>query len=356
MESTGGTLTLSDIRRQPAAWRGAVARAREFQKTFADMARDADEVIFMGAGCSYAVAHYAQASFQQHAGRPCRAARPMDFFQFPKWVSSVQARSLFVTFTRSGETTETLEAQRYARKLGAKILCVTATEDAPIPKEAHEVLSLPDTLEEAMLPTVSTTSMMAAMQMMTFMIAEEEEVKQLLMGRIHDLLEANLEDQIELGRQIGQNEELKRAVFLGSGPMYGAAYAGSLMWQMATALPAGEYPMFEYRHGPMEACGPDLLLSAFISNLGRREDLALAREMHMRGAKLLANMLDPVPGSERMEYRDVVGEQVTDYVRGSLALPAYQSAAVHKALALGRDPDELGAHPPIVTIELSQYV
>lgn len=356
METSAGSITLSDIRRQPAIWQQTVTHAQEFHKTFADLTRDADEIIFMGAGCSYAVAHFAQTSFQQHAGRPCRVAHSMDFFQFPKWVASVQTRSLFVVFTRSGETTETLEAQRYARKLGAKVLCVTSTEDAPILKEAHEVLYLPDTLEEAMLPTISTTSMMIAMQMLTFMFAEEEEIKQILMRRIHGLLETNLEDQIETGKRIGENDALNRAVFLGSGPMFGAAYAGSLMWQMATALPACAYPMFEFRHGPMETCGPDLLLSLFISNLGRREDLALAREMHLRGPKLLVNMTDPVAGSEKMEYHDVVNEQVTDYVRGSLALPLYQSLAAHRALSLGRDPDQLGTHPPIVTIDLSQYV
>ncbi|MBW3622898.1 MAG: SIS domain-containing protein [Armatimonadetes bacterium] len=356
MSENPASLTLADIRRQPAVWQATAARAKEFFPTFNQLARDADEVIFMGAGCSYAVAQYAQASFQQHGGRPCRAATSMDFFQFPKWVSSVQARSLFVLFTRSGETTETLEAQRYARKLGAKILCVTSTEDAPIPKEAHEILYLPDTLEDAILPTVSTTSMMIAMQQLTFMLAEEEEVKHLLMGRIHQLLATNLEDQIEVGRRVGENEEIRRAAFLGSGPMLGAAYAASLMWQMATALPASHSPVFEYRHGPMEACGPDLLLSILISNAGRREDVALAREMKMRGPKVLANMTDPIPGMERMDYTDIVGEQLSDYVRGSLALPLYQSVAVHRALALGRDPDELGTHPPIITIDLSQYV
>ena len=349
------SLTLSDIRRQPAVWESSIARAKEFFPTFWGLAREAEEVIFLGSGCSYAVALYAQASFQQHAGRPCRAATSMDFFQFPKWVSSVQARSLFVLFTRSGETTETLEAQRYARKLGSKIICVTSTLDSPIPREAHEVLYLPDSLEDAMLPTISTSSMMAAMQMLTFLISEEEEVKLLLMDRIHALLAANLEGQIELGRQVGANEEIRRATFLGSGPMMGAAYAASLMWQMATALPASHSPMFEFRHGPMEASGPDQLLSVLISNAGRREDVALAREMRMRGPKLLANMTDPIPGMENMEYQDAVGEYVTDYVRGSLALPVYQSAAVHKALALGRNPDELGTHPPIVTIDLSQY-
>jgi fructoselysine-6-P-deglycase FrlB-like protein len=356
MQTTGAQITLSDIRRQPAAWESSVRLAREFFSTFQRLARDADEVVFMGAGCSYAVALYAQASFQQHAGRPCRVATSMDFFQFPKWVASAQAKSLFVVFTRSGETTETLEAQRYARKLGAKILCVTSTEESPIAKDATETLFLPDTLEDAMLPTVSTTSMMAAMQQLTFMIAEEEEIKQLLMGRIHRLLESNLEGQIELGKQVGADESIRRATFLGSGPMYGAAYAASLMWQMATALPASAYPTFEYRHGPMESSGPDQLLSVMISNAGRREDVALAREMRMRGPKLLANVTDPIPGMEKMEYLDDIHEQVTDYVRGGLALPLYQSVAVHKALALGRDPDDLGTHPPIVTIDLSQYV
>jgi hypothetical protein len=46
---------------------------------------------------------------------------------------------------------------------------------------------------------------------------------------------------------------------------------------------------------------------------------------------------------------------LTDYARAALALPLYQSVAVHKALALGRDPDELPGQAPIVTIELSQY-
>ncbi len=356
MSPAPASLTLADIRRQPQAWKSSIAHARAFFPTFRELARDADEIIFMGAGCSYGVALYAQCAFTQHAGRPCRAASPMDFFQFPKWVASAAARSLFVIFTRSGETTETLEAQRYARKLGAKILCVTSTEDAPIPREAHEVLFLPDTLEEAMLPTVSVTSMMAATQALTFMLSEEEEIKLLLTDRIHELLASNLEDQIVLGRSIGHDEAIRRATFLGSGPMHGAAYAASMIWQMATGLPANAYPLFEFRHGPMQTCGPDLLLSLMVTNAGRREDVYLAREMKMHGVKLLAGMTDPILGMERADYRDIVGELVTDYVRGILALPTFQSATVHKALALRRDPDELPGHPPIVTIELSQYV
>jgi fructoselysine-6-P-deglycase FrlB-like protein len=347
-------LTLSDIRRQPDAWKSTVTRAKDAYSTFRGLADAAEEVIFTGAGCSYAVALYAQATFQQHFGRPCRAATSMDFFQFPKWVSSVPAKSLFVTFTRSGETTETLEAQRYARKLGAKIFCVTATEDAPIPKEAHEVLFLPEALEDAMLPTVSTTSMMIAMQQIAFTYSEEE-IKEILMTRIHEVCAANLESQIELGRQVGEDAAIRRAVFLGSGPMLSAAYAASLVWQMATGLPANHTPLFEFRHGPMQTCGPDLLFAPVITNAGRREDVYLAREMHLHGVKMLINMTDPILGTEKMEYRDILGELVTDYTRAALALPLYQSVAVHKALALGRDPDELPGQAPIVTIELSQY-
>jgi fructoselysine-6-P-deglycase FrlB-like protein len=354
MESAGASLTLSDIRRQPEAWRTAIEKGGEAFDVFDRMAKDAEEVVFMGAGCSYAVALYAQATFQQHFGRPCRAISSMDFFQFPKWAASVPSRSIFVTFSRSGETTETLEAQRYARKLGAKIFCVTATEDAPLAKEAHETLFLPGALEDALLPTVSTTAMMAAMQRIAFQKSEEE-VKMLLMERLPEMGAANVEEQIRTGEAAGRDEEIRRAAFLGSGPMLAAAYAGSLMWQMATGLPGAHYPLFEFRHGPMQTCGPDLLLAIMITNAGRREDVYLAREMHLLGAKLMASMTDPIPGMEKAEYRDVVGDLVTDYARSVLALPLFQSLAVHKALALGRDPDDLPGQPPIVEIQLSQY-
>ena len=356
MESTGASLTLADIRRQPALWKRAVEVADESFPLFDRMVKEAGEIIFMGAGCSYAVALLAQSIYQQYAGRPCRAAQPMDYFQFPKWVASVPARSLFVLFTRSGETTETLEAQRYARKLGAKILCITATEDAPIPQESHEVIALPEALEDALLPTVSTTAMMMVAQQLGFRSSFEEEVRLILMERIHEIGEANIETQIEMGRAAGQDESLKRAVFLGTGPLYPAAYAASLLWQMATGLPAACYPSYEFRHGPMQSCTPDTLVSVMITNGGRKEDIALAREIRQFGkVKLLANMTDPASGMEKAEYKDIVGELVTDYARASLALPVYQSLAVHKALSLGREPDDLSGHPPIVTFDLSQY-
>ena len=117
-----GTHTYKEIKEQAAAWEDArlafLARQDELLEAWKDMG--VERVLFTGCGSTYYLSEAAASLFEAQTGIPSRAHPGSEFLLFPERVLQGAEKSLLVTTSRSGTTTETLLAQKAFRRHGGR--------------------------------------------------------------------------------------------------------------------------------------------------------------------------------------------------------------------------------------------
>ena len=118
MTAERGSFTFKEISSQPEIWRDAIAafhQQADALKTLWDKG-GFDSVLFTGCGSTFYLAHAGAALFQQLTGINARAYPASEIVLFPDLVFPPSNHPLLITVSRSGETTETVEAVRIFRK------------------------------------------------------------------------------------------------------------------------------------------------------------------------------------------------------------------------------------------------
>lgn len=267
--------TKAEINHQPSLWRkiweSVYARREEIQDFIEQNLLPADNIILTGAGTSAYIGIAAQRSFRKQFSKVAEpisttqiVSHPKDFF--------IKDKNLFlVSFARSGNSPESVAAITLAKQLSNKCsqLIITCNEEGAIAKKKHGEDTLvfllpPEANDKSLAMTSSFTGMLLA---------------SILISRIHEIEE--LEQQVDLlcsyGRQCLEWENIakeiahipfERAVFLGSGALYGVAKEGQLkMQELTDGLVVGKQHSFMgLRHGPKVIIDESTLLVYHFSN------------------------------------------------------------------------------------------
>jgi fructoselysine-6-P-deglycase FrlB-like protein len=126
------TIVEEEISSQPRVWLQAGALARSVR----DLLPAAGErVAFFGCGTSYYIAQAVAASRERagHGQSEALAASELPLHRH---------YDLAIALSRSGTTTEVLEAERALRRAG-QVLAITADPDSPLAEEADRVVAMP---------------------------------------------------------------------------------------------------------------------------------------------------------------------------------------------------------------------
>ncbi len=239
-------------------------------------------VQIIACGSSYHAGMIAKFWFEELAGIPCFIDVASEF-RYRKHV--VQPGTLFVTISQSGETADTLAAQRQARQEAyAGSLTICNVPESSLVRESDLVLMTHAGPEVGVASTKAFTTQLVALLMLVISVGRhhgmQDETGKLLVeqlanlpARINRVLE--LDGEIEaLAHQYGDKQH---ALFLGRGIHYPIAKEGALKLKEVSYIHAEAYPAGELKHGPIAlvddkvpviAVAPnDVLLEKLKSNL-----------------------------------------------------------------------------------------
>lgn len=239
-------------------------------------------VQIIACGSSYHAGMIAKFWFEELAGIPCFVDVASEF-RYRRHV--VQPGTLFVTISQSGETADTLAAQRQARQEAyAGSLTICNVPESSLVRESDLVLMTHAGPEIGVASTKAFTTQLVALLMLVISVGRHhgmrDETGKLLVeqlanlpARINRVLE--LDGEIEaLSRQYGDKQH---ALFLGRGIHYPIAKEGALKLKEVSYIHAEAYPAGELKHGPIAlvddkvpviAVAPnDVLLEKLKSNL-----------------------------------------------------------------------------------------
>jgi len=335
-----GQHTWTEITGQPEAWRatwGAFTADRTALEDFLNQA-DFAQVLVVGCGSTHYLAQTAAAILTCRTRTPAHPLPSSELWLFPGTNSS--DRTLLLTVSRSGTTTETLRAlERFRETYGGPVLAVTCYPQSPLAQQANFALVTPGGQEQSVAQTRSFTSMLLLAQALAAALASDEE----MLERLHRLPNA-LEDLVarlgDLPQRLGTDQDIKRIFFLGGGPLYGLANEAMLKTKEMSLSYTEAYHPLEFRHGPMSMVDEHTLVVGLLSDTGLTEELRVLEEMQELGARTLALVEDGSVFSDwRPDHLVELRSGLDEWERGPLYLPVIQRVAYHRAMAKGLDPD-----------------
>ncbi|MHB8215851.1 MAG: isomerizing glutamine--fructose-6-phosphate transaminase [Candidatus Sulfotelmatobacter sp.] len=166
---------------------------------------------------------------------------------------------IVMVVTQSGETADTIAAQREALTRGVKTIAVSNVAEATIPREASAALITGAGPELAVPATKSFTTQVTVLYLMALFLARKRgrmtsEVTRSYLQRLLRLPEAienNLRIWDELAEQFAQKHfRAEKFLYLGRGVHYAIAREGALKLKEISYAHAEGYPAGELKHGP----------------------------------------------------------------------------------------------------------
>ena len=296
-------------------------------------ATEFSHIVFTGCGSTYYLSLAASALFQSLTGRAARAVPAGELVLYPEtaYLTPEPGRTLLVAISRSGTTTETVTAVRqFRRQQRGKVVTITNYGDTPLAAMGDMTIALPKGQEESVAQTRSFASMYVAVTALIALWAGQEEWVD-AMGALPVAGRRLLATYEGTAQQLGQDLNLDRFYFLGSGPRYGLACEVNLKMKEMTLTHSEPFHFLEFRHGPMSMVNNRAAVIGLLSDENRPHEQAVLDEMRKLGGHIL---------SLGVTGADVVLDARTPApLRNVLYLPVLQLVAYYRSIAKGLDPD-----------------
>lgn len=181
-----------------------------------------------------------------------------------------------IALSRSGESTETVQAVEVSRKAGIKTVAIVCAKESSLAKAAETVIYAETHAEEGIVMTASA-SLMLLVGLRLAGSSVSAEIVQVAKDMLA-IMAQNLPAIIK-GRS--------HFVYLGAGVLYGLATEGALKLQeMSLSYSQAFHPM-EYRHGPISLVDQKTFVLMMYSPDTLAEEAKVAREIRDKGAYLV---------------------------------------------------------------------
>jgi glucosamine--fructose-6-phosphate aminotransferase (isomerizing) len=273
----------------------------------------------------------------------------------------VRDGTLFVTISQSGETLDTLEALRAAKKLGyLATLGICNVPESGLVRESDLVLMTRAGPEIGVASTKAFTTQLAALSLLGLVLArragmppkqEADLVRQLT--AVPALLEKVLAMDPAIEQLAERFADKHHALFLGRGIQFPIALEGALKLKEISYIHAEAYPAGELKHGPLALVDADMPVVTVAPNNELVEKLkGNMQEVRARGGELFV-FADPAAGIENGPGVTVLEmpAHIEDFQAPIAFTVPLQLLAYHVAVLKGTDVDQPRNLAKSVTVE-----
>ncbi|MFO7671507.1 MAG: SIS domain-containing protein [Bacteroidales bacterium] len=347
--------TASEIWNQPSVWAGTYQKfmqeKNEIKRFRTDVLKRAKKIILTGAGTSAYIGYSLEGTFQRYTGITTVSIPTTHLVTHPKDYLDPGLPTLVISFARSGNSPESVAAVKLIDRICKSVSHLVITCDAlgqlaqyKSGNPKFNFVLPPESNDKSLAMTGSYTSMLLT----GFLFARMEQP---------EALEKQVERLVEFGSGMIQKKsgllkeiaalDFNRAVFLGSGPLFGTSTESSLKLQELTdgIIVCKNDSYLGFRHGPKAVIDEKtivfFLFSCNASVLRYEKDLVKDMQKGKKALRLIGVSEIPVPGlvlDETIcccESSTLIDE---DFLSICAVLPA-QMLGLFKSMALGLKPD-----------------
>ncbi|MBZ0288481.1 MAG: SIS domain-containing protein [Anaerolineae bacterium] len=343
-----GQHTFTEIMSQPDIWTEALDIFSKQAKTLRTFWRSGgfERAIFTGCGSTHYLAIAAARLFQGLTGTPAQAFPASELVLLPESIFTTE-KTLLVTVSRSGSTTETVEAVQVFRERGisGQVMTIGCYSESELAQTADFSLIVDSAREESVAQTRSFSTMLVLAQAMSATLADLDVA---LLNPLPGLCRRLLTDAHELARRLGEDAEIERLYFLGSHALYGVASEAMLKMKEMSLSYSESYHTLEFRHGPMSMVNNQTLMIGLLSDISYAPEMAVLQDMRRRGARGLA-LAENVTGAGDLVAIHLQSG-LPQWARTVLYLPALQLLAYYRALSRGQNPDRPSGLEAVISL------
>ncbi len=315
-----------------------------------------DRIVITACGTSWHSALIGEYMLEERARIPVEVEYASEFrYRNPV----VDARTLVIGISQSGETADTLAALREAKQRGARTLGLVNVVGSTIAREVHGGIYLHAGPEMGVASTKAFTSQVAALALITLRIARRRSMS-ILQGRQFIQALRALPDQI---RQIlDKSEEVKRlaelfvgktnALYLGRGVNFPVALEGALKLKEISYIHAEGYPAAEMKHGPIALIDENMPVVVIAPRDAVHEKIVSnIEEVRARGGRVIAVTSDGDGEIHRLAEATFTIPETLDLLTPILSVIPLQLFSYYVAVARGCNVDQPRNLAKSVTVE-----
>jgi len=209
----------------------------------------------------------------------------------------LQPNSLFITISQSGETADTLEALKMAKRAGLRSLSICNVDNSSIVRESDSAILTRAGIEKGVASTKAFATQTMVLWMLTLYIAQRketitrEQLNQEIEAMRHTPKALMVTDKLhaKLHRLSKRYLHGHGFFFIGRDIFFPLALEGALKLKEISYLHAEGYPAGEMKHGPIALADSELFTIALMPSSMQYEKIkSNVQELSARDATILA--------------------------------------------------------------------
>ena len=324
----------------------------------ADYVKNISKFYIIACGSSYHVGMVGKYVLEKTLRKPVEVALASEF----RYCSPiVDKNTLVIVISQSGETLDTMEALREAKRLGGRTLAIVNVVGSSIAKEADDVIYTWAGPEIAVATTKAYSTQLAVLDLLCLYLADllgsiaPEEYTEILteLTRIPDKLKEVLEQKERIQQYASQFFNHDSIFFIGRNLDYAIGLEASLKLKEISYIHSEAYAAGELKHGTISLIEQGTLVIA-LATYGQLFDKAVSNmiEVQSRGATVLG-LTDTAHEEALGKHADAIitVPETHPLLMPSLAVVPMQLFAYYVALARGCDIDKPRNLAKSVTVE-----
>jgi glutamine---fructose-6-phosphate transaminase (isomerizing) len=307
-----------EINEQPEAIRATLLdrRRRDGTITFDEMRiedeelREVNRVVIVAAGTSHHAGQVAKYAIERWA----RLGVDVDISSEYRYRDPiVEVGTLVIGVSQSGETIDTIQAIREAKRRGARVVGVTNIVGSSLARESDAVIYTRAGLEVSVASTKAFVAQVAALELLALRLAQLRETLppsdvdalfkgiNAVPGQVATALDRR-DDVEDVAKQLLGSRDF---FFIGRHVGFPTSLEGALKLKELSYLHAEGYPAGELKHGPLALIEPGVVVVAVVTDPAMHDKmLSNLAEVKARGATVVAVATDDD------EYVDAIADYV----------------------------------------------
>ncbi|MBO5068821.1 MAG: glutamine--fructose-6-phosphate transaminase (isomerizing) [Roseburia sp.] len=272
----------------------------------------------------------------------------------------IDEKTLVIAVSQSGETIDTLEAVKYAKRRGAKCLSIINVKGSSIARESDYVLYTSAGPEIAVASTKAYTTQLSVFYLIVARMAHsrgvftQEETQSFVreLQRTPDVMRKVLENRRDIHVVAKKILSAKDLFMIGRGLDYSILLEGSLKLKEVSYIHSEAYASGELKHGPIALITQDTPVVASVTQEKLfSKELSNIREVKSRGADVVIFIKENLSAKLEGEYEMIKLPDMQDEFMVLPASVALQLLAYYVSSDKGFDVDKPRNLAKVVTVE-----